>query len=83
MMNKKIISLILGLMCVVLSYGITVQIKTMNGTESTLSTNTKENELRDAVLKAKEKFDNLYYELEEAENELEIERKNATQITQN
>ena len=59
MMNKKIISLILGLMCVVLSYGIAVQIKTMNGTESTLSTNAKENELRDAVLKAKEKYDNL------------------------
>ena len=78
-MNKKIISLILGLMCVVLSYGITVQIKTMNGTESILSTNAKENELRDAVLKAKEKYDNLYYELEEAENELEIERTNATQ----
>ena len=78
-MNKKIISLILGLMCVVLSYGIAVQIKTMNGTESTLSTNAKENELRDAVLKAKEKYDNLYYKLEEAENELEIERTNATQ----
>ena len=31
-MNKKIISLILGLMCVVLSYGIAVQIKTINGT---------------------------------------------------
>ena len=70
-MNKKIISLILGLMCVVLSYGIAVQIKTIKGTESTISTNAKENELRDAVLKAKEKYDNLYSELEEAENILE------------
>ena len=78
-MNKKIISLILGLMCVLLSYGIAVQIKTINGTESTISTNSKENELRDAVLKSKEKYDNLYSELEDAENKLEAERTNATQ----
>ena len=78
-MNKKIISLILGLMCVLLAYGIAAQIKTINGTGSTMSTNAKENELRDAVLKAKEKYDNLYYALEEAENTLETERTNATQ----
>ena len=78
-MNKKVISLILGLMCVLLSYGIAAQIKTINGTGSTMSTNAKENELRDAVLKSKEKYDNLYRELEEAENTLEIERTNATQ----
>ena len=78
-MNKKVISLILGLMCMLLSYGIAAQIKTINGTGSTMSTNAKENELRDAVLKAKEKYDNLYQELEEAENKLEVERANATQ----
>ena len=78
-MNKKVISLILGLMCMLLSYGIAAQIKTINGTGSTMSTNAKENELRDAVLKSKEKYDNLYRELEEAENELEVERTNATQ----
>ena len=59
-MDKKIISLILGLMCVILTYGISVQIKTINGTGTTVSTNAEENELRDAVLKAKEKYDNLY-----------------------
>lgn len=78
-MNKKVISLILGIMCVLLSYGIAVQIKTVNGTGMTISTNAKENELRDAVLKSKEKYDNLYQELEKAEQELEIERTNATQ----
>ena len=62
-MNKKVISLILGLMCMLLSYGIAAQIKTINGTGSTMSTNAKENELRDAVLKSKEKYDNLYREL--------------------
>lgn len=78
-MNKKTISLILGLMCVVLSFGIAVQIKTINGTGTTISTNTRENELRDAVLKAKEKYDNLYEELEDMETQLETERTNSTQ----
>lgn len=78
-MNKKIISLILGLMCVLLSYGIVAQIKTINGTGSIMSTNAKENELRDSVLKSKEKYDNLYQKLEEAENQLEVERANSTQ----
>lgn len=78
-MNKKTISLILGLMCVLLTYGIVVQIKTVNGTGTTISTNAKENELRDAVLKAKEKYDNLYAELEKMETKLETERTNSTQ----
>ena len=78
-MNKKSISLILGLMCILLSYGIAVQIKTINGTGTTISTNSRENELRDAVLKAKEKYDNLYKDLEKMESQLEIERNNSTQ----
>lgn len=78
-MDKKKISLILGIMCLLLTCGIVIQIKTINGTGTTTSTNAKENELRDAVLKAKEKYDNLYEELEEAENQLEVERTNATQ----
>lgn len=78
-MNKKSISLVLGIMCLILSYGIAVQIKTINGTGTTVSTNSRENELRDAVLKAKEKYDNLYEELEQMENMLEAERTNSTQ----
>ena len=57
-------------MCVILTYGISVQIKTINGTGTTVSTNAEENELRDAVLKAKEKYDNLYKELEKMETQL-------------
>lgn len=78
-MNKKSISLILGLMCLALTFGIAVQIRTVNGTGTTVSTNAEENELRDAVLKAKEKYDNLYKDLEEIEAQLEIERTNSTQ----
>lgn len=78
-MNKKLISLVLGIMCILLTYGITIQIKTVNGIGTTVSTNSKENELRDAVLKAKEKYDNLYNELEKMEDKLERERTNSTQ----
>jgi len=52
-MNKNKISLILGIMCMLLTLGTVIQIKTVSGTGTTISTNAKENELRDAVLKAK------------------------------
>lgn len=77
-MNKKIVSIILGLMCLILTYGIAVQIKTVNSTNSKISTNTAENDLRSQVLKFKEKYDNRYNELEKAEKELEKERENVT-----
>lgn len=79
MNNKKKISLILGIMCLLLTYGIAIQIKTTNNMGTTTSTNATENKLRDSVLKAKEKYDNLYNNLEEAERKLEEERTNATQ----
>ena len=78
-MNKKLISLVLGIMCFLLTFGISVQIKTVNGTGTTVSTNSKENELRDAVLKAKEKYDNFYEEVEKMEKLLETERTKSTQ----
>ena len=79
MNSKKMISFILGFMCLLLTYGIAIQVKTTNSTGTITSTNAKENQLRDAVLKAKEKYDNLYNELEEAEDQLEAERANSTQ----
>ena len=75
-MNKSKIALILSLMCIVLTCGIVVQVRTIKGTGSTISTNSQENELRDAVLKAKEKYDNLYADVENTENKLEEERTN-------
>lgn len=78
-MKKKSISLILGLMCLILTCGIAIQIKTVSGTGTTVAANSSENELRDAVLKSKEKYDKLYEELEKMESQLEIERTNSTQ----
>ena len=79
MNNKKIIGIIIGIMCIVLSYGIAAQIKATENRGISTSTNTNENELRDEVLRAKERYDNLYKTLEDAEKKLETERTNATQ----
>ena len=78
-MNKKLIGLILGLMCLILTCGICIQVKTVNNANSPLSTSSTENDLRDQVLKEKEKYDNKYNELERKTNELETERKSATE----
>ena len=78
-MSKYKISIIIGCMCLLLSLGISIQIKTIkNIGTSTTSTNETENKLRDEILKTKEKYDNLYADLEEAEIKLEEERNNAT-----
>ena len=79
-MNKKMkISLILGGMCVALSCGIAIQVRTISKIGTTTSRNSTENELRDAILRTKENYDNLYADEEKAEKLLENERKNATE----
>ena len=77
-MNKEKIGLALGIMCAVLVFGIIVQIKTINSTNPTYSSSNTVNNLRDEVLKEKEKYDNRYEELEKAEKELEKERESST-----
>ena len=78
MSHKRIISIVLGIMCFALTLGICVQIKTVQGTNSTVSQNYEENNLRAEVLKYKERYENKYRELEKAEEELEKERENST-----
>lgn len=77
-MSKKIQALILGIMCLILTIGICVQIKTVNSNGTTVSTNQAENELRDQVLKMKEKYENSYEKLQRAEAELATTRESAT-----
>lgn len=79
MTNKKGVSIILGIMCFALTLGICVQVKTIRNTNSTISQNQEANELRDEILRYKERYDNRFKELEEAEKELEKEREEATQ----
>ena len=77
-MNKMKISIVLGIMCFALTFAIVVQIKTVEGTNSAVSQNYEENNLRAEVLKYKEKYDNKFKELEKLEKELEKERENVT-----
>lgn len=77
-MNKEKIGLALGIMCALLAYGISIQIKTINSTNSSYSSSSTVNSLRDEVLKYKEKYDNKYDELEKLETELEKERESTT-----
>lgn len=79
MTNKKKISLVLGIMCFALTTAIVIQVRTVKNTNSTVSQNYEENNLRAEVLQYKEKYDNKYKELEEAEEELEKERKSSVE----
>ena len=78
MPNKKLISIILGVMCFALTLGIVVQVRTIQSTNSTIGQNQEANELRDEILRYKERYDNRFAQLEEAEKELEKEREEAT-----
>lgn len=78
-MSKKIVSIVLGIMCFALTCGIVVQVRTVENSNSTVSQNYEENNLRAEVLKWKEKYDNKYAELEQAEITLEQEREKTTQ----
>ena len=69
-MNRNKISIILGIVCLILSIAIVVQIKTIRGTSSTVVKNFSEDSLRDEVLKWKEKYDNETRNVENAEKEL-------------
>ena len=70
-MNKTHISIVLGILCFILTFGISIQIKTVRNSNSTISQDYEENNLRAEVLRYKEKYDRKY-------EELEIERQKAS-----
>ena len=71
MTDKKMISLVLGIMCFALTAGICIQIRTVKNSSLTVSQNYEENTLRAEVLKYKEKYDNILKEIERIDVELE------------
>ena len=79
MANKKMISLVLGIMCFALTVGICIQVKTVKNSSSTVSQNYEENNLRAEVLKYKEKYDSLLKETEKIDIELQKEIEKATE----
>lgn len=76
--NKVNISILLGIMCLFLTIGICVQVKTVNESSTKIGRTQAENELRDNVLKWKEKYDNTYNKMDKAEKELEKLREDAS-----
>ena len=77
-MNKQAQAIILGIMCLILTIGISVQIRTVNSNGTTTSTNQELNNLKTQVLKMKEKYDASYEKLEKSQEELENTRKDVT-----
>lgn len=78
-MNKKQIGIILGIVCLLLTTAIIVQIKTIKHSGVETNATFSEDSLRDEVLRWKEKSDNASEELSKAEKELEKQRTKATQ----
>ena len=78
-MNKKQIAITLGVMCLLLTVALCVQIRTMNSANSTVSQTLADNELRDQVLRMKDRYDETLRNLENAQKELEQVRVEATQ----
>lgn len=78
-MNKKQIGIILGIVCLLLTTAIIVQIKTIKHSGIEANATFSEDSLRDEVLRWKEKSDNASEELSKVEKELEKQRTKATQ----
>lgn len=77
-MDKHKVAITLGIVCLILTISICVQIKTINNSNTTVAQTFTENNLRDEVLKWKEKYDNLSRQLDEAEKNLDKIREEAT-----
>ena len=78
MKNWKV-ALTLGIVCFILTIGISIQLKTINDANSTVSQTLTGNELRDQVLKWKEKYDKASVDLKKSEQKLEDIRQQSTQ----
>lgn len=78
-MKKNQIALTLGIVCVFITLGISIQLKTIENTTNSVSSSAEVNKLRDEVFKWKEKYDGIYYELQREEENLEEERKKVTE----
>ena len=81
-MNKKQIAITLGIMCLILTMSIMIQVRTINNTNKTASQSLTNNDLRDQVLKWKEKYDQEYEELQNANKNLERVRTAASKNTE-
>lgn len=83
-MNQKsrlYVAILLCIMCCFLTAGIVIQIKTVSDSNTLVGKTQTENELRDSVLRWREKYENAYDKLEKKEKELESLRDRASNST--
>ena len=78
-LNNQKTAIILGIVCMLLTYFMMMQFKTVGTFNTTVSRSAAENKLRDEVLKWKERYEIAYENLEEAEEILEGARKRTTE----
>ena len=73
-MKKSQIALTIGIVCFFITIGISVQLRTIASTTNPVSSSTIVNKLRNEVFKWRDNYENIYKELQEAEENLEKER---------
>lgn len=83
MNNKKNIAISIGIMCFILTVAISIQLKTVKANVINISGTLSESGLRDEVLKWKEKYEQMYSQVQYKEKELDNERKKAIKNDEN
>lgn len=78
MKNKMQLLMIFAIMSMALTYGICMQMKTVNNNGTTVNLTEQQSELKSEILKTSEKYDNLFEELDRLEEQLEKVRANST-----
>ncbi len=78
-MDRNKVAITLGIVCVILTIAICVQVNTIKSANTTVSQTFAEDSLRDEVLKWKEKYDDITEELNKAEKNLTKIREESTQ----
>lgn len=78
MKNNIKIGIAIGLMCVLLTSAIVIQVHTIEEAKKIVGSSMAQSELRDEVLRWKENYERIYKELENKENELENSRQEST-----
>ena len=79
-MKKLTQAIVLGVLCLLLTIGMCVQIRTVDNNGTTISTNQKINNLKSQVLKLKEKYEESTEKIQDIQDRLEIAR---TSVTKN
>ncbi len=78
MNNKKKIAVAIGIMCMLLTSAILIQLTTIKEATKVVGTTYAAQQLKDEVLRWKDSYENLYEELEKARIDLELTRQEAT-----